>query len=71
MSIDSNVPALYRGKINLWVEDTLTKEYLKEIWEADPDISFLSVARWQVANNTVPTELKELRTALRQRVDLQ
>jgi hypothetical protein len=41
MSVDSNVPDLYRGKINLWVEDSLTKEYLKGVWEDDPDFTFM------------------------------
>jgi len=24
--------SLYRGKINLWVEDELTRAYLSEVW---------------------------------------
>jgi hypothetical protein len=32
--------ALYRGTINLWVEDALTREYLSTLWN-DPDVSFL------------------------------
>uniref|UniRef100_UPI0013EA21D6 DUF4435 domain-containing protein n=1 Tax=Aquisphaera insulae TaxID=2712864 RepID=UPI0013EA21D6 len=32
---------LYRGKINLWVEDALTREYLSAVWKADPDVHFL------------------------------
>src|SRR4051812_45345989 len=31
---------LYRGTINLWVEDELTRAYLSEIWN-DPGITFL------------------------------
>ena len=38
---DVDLPGLYRGKINLWVEDVLTREYLKLCWNDDPDILFL------------------------------
>jgi len=31
---------LYRGVINLWVEDSLTSEYLSTLW-SDPDVRFL------------------------------
>lgn len=41
MTAESSIPSLYRGKINLWVEDVLTREYLKDIWEDDPDFFFL------------------------------
>jgi hypothetical protein len=41
MTAESSIPSLYRGKINLWVEDVLTREYLKGIWEDDPDFFFL------------------------------
>jgi hypothetical protein len=33
--------ALYRGVINLWVEDELTREYLSEVWSNPPDVFFL------------------------------
>jgi hypothetical protein len=31
---------LYRGTINLWVEDTLTREYLATVWQDDPNVAF-------------------------------
>ena len=34
--------ALYnRAPIMLWVEDTLTRDYLKEVWANDPRVGFL------------------------------
>jgi hypothetical protein len=36
-----HLPALYRGKINLWVEDAITRAYLYECWNDDPDIVIL------------------------------
>jgi hypothetical protein len=33
--------ALYRGIINLWVEDELTREYLSAVWTHPPDVFFL------------------------------
>src|SRR5690348_16926309 len=33
--------ALYRGIINLWVEDELSREYLSKIWNTPPDVFFL------------------------------
>ena len=33
--------ALYRGIINLWVEDELTREYLSAVWNHPTDIFFL------------------------------
>jgi hypothetical protein len=41
MNTAINLSDLYRGQINLWVEDPLTKSYLAEIWEGDPAILFL------------------------------
>jgi hypothetical protein len=32
--------SLYRGKINLWVEDELTRAYLSAVWNT-PDVTFL------------------------------
>ncbi len=32
--------ALYRGTINLWVEDTLSREYLSAVWQNDPGVAF-------------------------------
>jgi hypothetical protein len=32
---------LYRGTINLWVEDELSREYLLALWNSPPDIFFL------------------------------
>jgi hypothetical protein len=37
---DVALSTLYRGTINLWVEDELTREYLSEIWN-DPSVAFL------------------------------
>jgi len=31
---------IYRGVINLWVEDTLTREYLSAVWQGDPGVTF-------------------------------
>jgi hypothetical protein len=33
---------MYRGKINLWVEDAVTRVYLRECWAQDPDVLFLT-----------------------------
>jgi hypothetical protein len=33
--------ALYRGIINLWVEDELTREYLSAVWNHPPDVFVL------------------------------
>jgi hypothetical protein len=33
---------MYRGKVNLWVEDAVSRVYLKECWQDDPDILFLT-----------------------------
>lgn len=33
---------MYRGKVNLWVEDAITRVYLKECWQNDPDVLFLT-----------------------------
>jgi hypothetical protein len=33
--------ALYRGIINLWVEDELSREYLSAVWNSPPDVFFL------------------------------
>lgn len=40
MSIDADLPKLYRQPINVWVEDSLTSEYLNEVWR-EPRVSFL------------------------------
>src|SRR4051812_26101719 len=32
--------ALYRGVINLWVENALSREYLAAVWRNDPDVAF-------------------------------
>ena len=42
--------ALYSGRINLWVEDNLTRAYLSALWN-DPEIKFLvgggATASWR------------------------
>src|SRR5271166_1167558 len=40
MARDVARAALYSGNINLWVEDSLTTEYLSTVW-SDPDVRFL------------------------------
>jgi len=40
MPRDASRASLYRGKINLWVEDETTRSYLAALW-TDPDILFL------------------------------
>jgi len=40
MPSDHNRDALYTGQINLWVEDSLTRSYLSELWN-DPAVKFL------------------------------
>ena len=39
---DVGLPEMYRGKVNLWVEDAITRVYLKECWQNDPDVLFLT-----------------------------
>lgn len=39
MPTDVARAALYRGRINLWVEDELSREYLSELWN-DPDVAY-------------------------------
>ncbi len=41
MARDVARAALYRGIINLWVEDELTREYLSAVWNNPPDVFFL------------------------------
>ncbi len=40
MPRDASRASLYRGKINLWVEDETTRSYLATLW-TDPDLLFL------------------------------
>ncbi len=40
MTATARYPGFYRGVINLWVEDTLTRDYLGEVWLADPAVVF-------------------------------
>jgi len=42
VNIDIDLPGMYRGKINLWVEDAVTRVYLRECWDQDPDVLFLT-----------------------------
>lgn len=37
MTTAIDLPKLYRRAINVWVEDSLTSEYLKDIW-VNPDV---------------------------------
>ena len=30
----------FRGAINLWVEDSLTRDYLRELWQGEPSVVF-------------------------------
>ena len=41
MSTVIELSELYRSGINVWVEDSLTSNYLTTVWGADPNISFL------------------------------
>jgi hypothetical protein len=41
MTRDIGLQGLYRGKVNLWVEDQLASSYLKVCWNDDPDVLFL------------------------------
>jgi hypothetical protein len=41
MILDVGLSELYRGKANVWVEDAITRTYLKECWSDDPDVLFL------------------------------
>jgi hypothetical protein len=41
MARDVARAALYRGIINLWVEDELTREYLSAVWNFPTDVFFL------------------------------
>jgi hypothetical protein len=36
----ATMPGFYRGAINLWVEDPLSRDYLRELWQADPSVVF-------------------------------
>ena len=40
MTREIDLPRLYRGQINLWVEDPLTADYLRELWIGAP-VQFL------------------------------
>ncbi len=39
MPTDVSRAALYRGAINLWVEDALSREYLSTLWNNDPSVA--------------------------------
>ena len=40
MTHSADLPRLYRGQINLWVEDAVTHQYLEELWLGSP-VQFL------------------------------
>ena len=40
MTCTADLPRLYRGQINLWVEDSVTHQYLEELWLGSP-VQFL------------------------------
>jgi len=40
MTATADLPGFYRGVINLWVEDTLTRDYLRKAWKEDPVVLF-------------------------------
>ncbi len=40
MTATADLPGFYRGAINLWVEDPLVRDYLREAWAGDPAVVF-------------------------------
>ncbi|MGO8751844.1 MAG: hypothetical protein ACLQNE_38370 [Thermoguttaceae bacterium] len=40
MTATATFLGFYRGAINLWVEDPLTRDYLRELWQGDPSVVF-------------------------------
>jgi hypothetical protein len=40
MTATAVFPGFYRGAINLWVEDTLTRDYLRKVWQDHPALVF-------------------------------
>ena len=40
MTATARFPGFYRGAINLWVEDTLTRDYPRKVWPDDPAVVF-------------------------------
>ena len=40
MTANARFPGFYRGAINLWVEDSLTRDYLRKVWNDNPAILF-------------------------------
>lgn len=40
MTATAQFPGFYRGAINLWVEDPLTRDYLRKVWQDDPAVIF-------------------------------
>ena len=40
MTATADFPDFYRGAVNLWVEDPLTRDYLGAVWQNDPAIRF-------------------------------
>jgi len=40
MTATAKFPGFYRGAINLWVEDTMTRDYLRKVWMDHPAIVF-------------------------------
>ncbi len=40
MTATADLPGFYRGALNLWVEDPLTRDYLREVWQNDPLVVF-------------------------------
>ena len=40
MTATAMFPGFYRGAINLWVEDPLTRDYLRKVWQDDPSVVF-------------------------------
>ena len=40
MTATAKFPGFYRGAINLWVEDTVTRDYLRKVWQDHPAIVF-------------------------------
>lgn len=71
----SDLPTLYKTKkVYVWVEDEETGTYLTEVWQ-DPEIGLLvdlihSIGRAQRLAGQVPSEINDLRAALRAHVGL-
>lgn len=57
MTTDVALSSLYRGKINLWVEDPLTRDYLRAAWNQDSSVAFFVAG----GGGGVPSLVKDAR----------